>query len=301
AYASIPNSAVLGVAAALLEAAGYGREAAALPKAAGEPDTSSMATLYEAQDGLDQVVRKALDRWMADKLDAKVEGINQAEKRYQYDEGFKDGYAEARAEVDAKHLPWKYAMKSDTSSLDEMTRTASEDGTADEVDEFVNTRPKFTEGDRVDHVEYPGDGPGTITETAMYGWDWRVVWDNHDVPDSWCKNDELRVYVRRDAESQSYAWGEDEFVNTRPTFAVGDRVQHIEDAEHGTVRGLCYWPGCDIKRYMKECFRVEWDADQDNRQHHDPAELKRIDNTLGNPKGGGMTRIALADRVVAVV
>src|SRR5690606_16280464 len=180
AYASIPNSAGLGVAAALLEAAGYGREAAALPKAAGEPDTSSMATLYEAQDGLDQVVRKALDRWMADKLDAKVEGINQAEKRYQYDEGFKDGYAEARAEVDAKHLPWKYAMKSDTSSLDEMTRTASEDGTADEVDEFVNTRP---------------------------------------------------------------------------TFAVGDRVRHIEDAEHGTVRGLCYWPGCDIKRYMKECFR----------------------------------------------
>src|SRR5690606_8276278 len=103
---------------------------------------------------------------MADKLDAKVEGINQAEKRYQYDEGFKDGYAEARAEVDAKHLPWKYAMKSDTSSLDEMTRTASEDGTADEVDEFVNTRPKFTEGDRVYHVEYPEDGPGTITETA---------------------------------------------------------------------------------------------------------------------------------------
>src|SRR5690606_10811627 len=144
AYASIPNSAVLGVAAALLEAAGYGREAAALPKAA----------------------------------------------------------------------------------LDEMTRTASEDGTADAVDEFINTRP---------------------------------------------------------------------------TFAVGDRVQQIEDAEHGTVRGLCYWTGCDIKRYMKECFRVEWDADPDNRQHHDPAELKRIDNTLDNPKGGGMTRIALADRVVAVV
>src|SRR5690606_35887336 len=100
AYAPIPNSAVLGVAAALLEAAGYGREAAALPKAA----------------------------------------------------------------------------------LDEMTRTASEDGTADEVDEFVNTRPKFTEGDRVvRRSDKYNDQPGIVTTrtfTRMGDPAWMVLWDD---------------------------------------------------------------------------------------------------------------------------
>src|SRR5690606_21765094 len=98
--ASIRNSAVLGVAAALLEAAGYGREAAALPKAA----------------------------------------------------------------------------------LDEMTRTASEDGTADEVDEFVNTRPKFTEGDRVvRRSDKYNDQPGIVTTrtfTRMGDPAWMVLWDD---------------------------------------------------------------------------------------------------------------------------